>query len=110
MHFFDAGGNRSAALWAKRDSPYQLVDPPNSIMSRTELLLRYAAKYNATGSGAWATFLSSRVQATVTAAGARRGQHGSSAGGKVAPSGQAMDWSKIVLAGAKTDRFGAACL
>jgi len=81
-------------------------------MSRTELLLRYAAKYNATGSGAWATFLSgsSPVQAAVTAAGARRGQHGSSGGGRVAPSGQAMDWSKIVLAGAKTDRFGAACL
>ena len=63
----------------------QLVDPVNSIMSRTELLLRYAGAHSATGSAAWAGFLSK-------SAGDIGAQH-------AAPSGQAMDWSKIVLSG-----------
>jgi hypothetical protein len=81
------GGNRSAALWKKRAEPYQLVDMPNSIMSRTELLLKFAATHALAGSQQWSSFLSSGKKAEPDA------------GAPVAPSGHAMDWGKIVLSG-----------
>ena len=87
------GGNRSAALWRshlKPGSQYQLVDGANSIMSRTELLLRYAAQHNVSGSGAWSSFLSAPSHE-------RQGRRAPKA--PAAPSGGAMAWGKIVLAG-----------
>ena len=84
------GGNRSAVLWKKRTEPYQLVDAPNSIMSRTELLLKFATMHGLAGSKNWSAFLSSNSSVKT----AERGD-----GTLVAPSGQAMDWSNIVLSG-----------
>ena len=83
------GGNRSAALWKNRAKPWQLVDVPNSIMSRLELLLRFAADRNLTGSAGWGEFLASE---------AGPGQP-ETAAAAAAPSGQAIAWSKVVLSG-----------
>ena len=81
------GGNRSAVLWKKRAQPYQLVNVANSIMSRTELLLRFAGERALAGSHSWVSFLSNGT------APARDSSV------PVAPSGQAIDFSKIVLSG-----------
>ena len=81
------GGNRSAVLWAKRSQPWQTVNPVNSIMSRTELLLRHAAAHSTASSAAWAGFLSTA------------GSRATAGQSRDAPSGQAMEWSKIVLSG-----------
>lgn len=87
------GGNRSAALWKHRDAQWQLVDVPNSIMARVELLLRYAAAHQLTGSTGWATFLSDGHGA------GHPPPRDADRHAKQAPSGHAIEWSKIVLSG-----------
>ena len=82
------GGNRSAVLWKKRTEPNQLVDAANSIMSRTELLLKFAATHGLAGSKSWSAFLSSDSSVKTAVRGT-----------PVPPSGQAMKWSRIVLSG-----------
>lgn len=84
------GGNRSATLWQHRAQKYQLVNPANSIMSRIELLLKYAAKHQLTGSDHWASFLIAKDAVTTADPLSATAS---------APSGQGVNWTQIVLSG-----------
>ena len=86
-----------------------MVDAANSIMSRTQLLLSFAAAQRLGGSAAWRGFLRDPPREHERGPSARggrgeaaRARGGAGRGGGAppqAPSGQAMAWDKVVLSG-----------
>ena len=95
------GGNRSAALWAHRQTPanptgdpYALVDLNNSIVNRLDAALVYAAAHATAGSGRWTEFrVAGSAVAVATAASATPPTP------PTPPSGQTIAWAKVVLSG-----------
>ena len=89
------GGNLSAALWARRQTPnnpkgnpYSLVNATNSIMNRLDKALRFAAQHNIAGSDKWANFLA-----------AAKPTSSKSTSGNSSSCGATIAWSKLVLSG-----------